>query len=335
MPMRLENIHHSFDSRGIAGLHGVDLKPKSGEMFAIVGPNGAGKTSLLRVLSGQLTPQKGTVHTADKCAWLDSSMNIPSLMNVQEWLIQQIKRSIDSEKKIQLARDMADSFEFTFQLKLTIGELSDGLLQRVKLAGVLIDNPELLLLDEPFSHLDFPTRNAVLTVLKPYLQQREIACVWITHQLDDAYAWADRMGLLYFGKWEQTGTPEDVFYRPRSVFAARFLGHENLVTVTRPNPSVQWQTPFGVWDSKGIGMGKTHLVMCIPPQAFELHPQGNWHGQVVKTSFKGHHGAITVNAKENEWIIEWNQGPGLSLYISGREVRFNANLEHCIGIDCL
>ena len=123
MPMRLENIHHSFDSRGIAGLHGVDLKPRAGEIFAIVGPNGAGKTTLLRVLRGDLKPQKGIVVEADRCAWLDSTSLVPLEANVQNWLVEQIRRHIDAEKKIQLARDMADAFEFTFQLKLSVREL--------------------------------------------------------------------------------------------------------------------------------------------------------------------------------------------------------------------
>lgn len=335
MPMRLENIHHSFDSRGIAGLHGVDLKPRAGEIFAIVGPNGAGKTTLLRVLRGDLRPQKGTVVEADRCAWLDSTSLIPHEANVQTWLIEQVHRSMEAEKKLQLARDMADAFEFTFQLKLTARELSDGLLQRVKLAGALIDRPDLLLLDEPFSHLDTPTRESVLAVLKPYLREREIACVWITHQREDALAWSDRMGLLYFGKWEQVGPPEEMFFRPRTVFAARFMGHENLVTVTRPTPASHWQTPLGNWDSQGIGMGKTHLVMAIPPGAFNLDPNGFWSGQVLRTSFKGHHGSVYVRAKEHEWVLQWAQGPGLGLLTPGREIRFNVNLEHAIGIDCL
>lgn len=335
MPMRLENIHHSFDSRGIAGLHGVDLRPRAGEIFAVIGPNGAGKTTLLKVLRGQITPQRGSVVEADRCAWLDASFTVPVEANVQEWLVQQIKRSLDDEKKIQLARDLADALEFTFQLKSSAKELSDGLLQRVKLAGVLIDRPDLLLLDEPFSHLDTPTREAVLQVLRPYLRQQEIACVWVTHQREDALAWADRIGLLHFGKWEQLGSPEEVFFRPRSVFSARFLGHENLVTVQRPNPSTHWQTLFGAWDSQGIGLTKNHIVMAIPPHAFELHPQGNFSGQVVKTSFKGHHSQVVVRSQQQEWIIEWSGGAGLGLLVPGREVRFNVDLDLAIGIDCL
>jgi len=335
MPMRLENIHHSFDSRGIAGLHGVDLKVKPGEILAIVGPNGAGKTTLLRVLKGDLRPQQGIVVLADRMTYLDSTSQIPGEANVQEWLCQQVRRHMDQDKKVQLARDMADSLEFTFQLKLSVRELSDGLLQRLKLAGALIDRPDLLLLDEPFSHLDTPTREAVLNVLRPYLKQRDIACVWVTHQREDALAWADRVGLLYFGKWEQVGHPEEVFFRPRSVFAARFMGHENLVTVTRPNPSVHWQTPFGPWDSQGIAMGKTHVVLAIPPQAFKLDPHGTWAGQVVRTSFKGHHGSLLLRCQQQEWVVEWSNGPGISQLMPGREVRFNVELRHSIGIDCL
>ena len=329
--MRLENVHHLFDSRGIAGLHGIDLKVKSGELFAVLGPNGAGKTTLLKVLRGEFRPQSGKVTEADRCAWLDSSTVIPPEANIQTWLVEQVRRGVDAEKKSQLARDMAESLEFTFQLKLKARELSDGLLQRVKIAGALIDHPDLLLLDEPFSHLDTPTRESVLSVLKPYLQQREIACVWVTHQREDALTFADRIGLMYFGKWEQVGTPEELYFHPRTLFSAKFMGHENLVTVSRPTPNVLWQTPFGGWDSQGIGFGKTHVVMCIPPTAFTIDPQGSFAGQVVRISFKGAHTHVTVKLHDAEWVLEWTQGP----FKHASEVRFNAHLRGAIGIDCL
>ncbi len=328
--MRLEGVHLSFDPRGIAGLHGVDLKPLPGELLAVMGPNGAGKTTLLRLLRGDIAPQKGRVISAERPAWLDNGENPPAAMLVGEWLSSRIKRALTPEQKLQLTRDLADALEFTFQLKLPAGQLSSGLLQRVKIAGALIDHPDLLLLDEPFAHLDAPTRADILAHLRPYLRERQITAVWVTHHTEDALAWADRVAILHCGKWEHVGTPAEVFHRPRTLFSARFLGHTNLVNVGRPSPAQAWQTPFGPWDSQGVASDKTRVVMAIPPHAFHPDPHGPWLGEVTESRFRGHSSLLAVTCHQASWEMEW-RGPLPPL----KELRFSVDLGQAIGVDCL
>ena len=149
----LENVRLRFDSRGIAGLSGVSLKLSEGTITALMGPNGSGKTTLLRILSGELTPDSGTINREEGALFVTAPEVSPEL-NVQKYLISRAKEEIPDEKKIQLSRDLADIFEFTFQLRQKMGELSAGQKQKVFLAGELIRNPRLILLDEPFTHLD-------------------------------------------------------------------------------------------------------------------------------------------------------------------------------------
>lgn len=331
--MRLEGIHVSFDKRGIAGLHGIDLHLKPGEVFAVMGISGAGKTTLLKVLAGEITPQ-GKIDVPHRVSMMSGASDWGYQGNVQEGLVKAIKRPLTTEQKIQLTRDLADSFEFTFQLKQNASELSEGQRQRVRLAEALIDAPELLLLDEPFAHLDGPLREELLTLLQAYVRERGITTVWVTHQSEDALPWADRLGIMHFGKWEQVNTPEEVFWRPRTLVVAQLLGHRNLVTVNRQDPAHHWHTPFGPWNSQGIGYQKTHLVLSIPPHAFKLDPQGPWSGKVVKKAFMGHHGHVTVDFQGQNWLAQWN-GSSLTNTRVGEIIRFSVDLSFGVGIDCL
>lgn len=332
--MRLENVRVTFDARGIAGLHGVSLHVRPGEIFVVMGANGAGKTTLLRVLSGELIPHSGTVQTVDRVSHMDVKLALSSDDSIQTWLMKAIKRNLDEEKKLQLARDLADAFEFPLQLKRRLSEVSEGQRQRARLAHALIDGPELLLLDEPFAHLDAPLRLELLALLKRYTKEREITVVWVTHQRDEALATADRLGVLHLGKFEQIGTPEDVFWQPKSLVVAQLLGHQNLVTVTRHTPSEPFQTPFGPWHSQGVANGKTHLVLAIPAEAFQLDPQGSFSGIIETVRFQGHHSEIVVQNSGQSWILRYT-GRQLSLQKPGETRRFNVQLSQAVGIDCL
>lgn len=332
--MRLEDVRVTFDARGIAGLHGVSLHVRPGETFVVMGANGAGKTTLLRVLSGELRPHSGKVQTLERVAHMDVKLALSSDDSIQAWLMKAIKRPLDDEKKLQLARDLADAFEFPLQLKRRLSEVSEGQRQRARLACALIDGPELLLLDEPFAHLDAPLRFELLALLKKYTKEREVTVVWVTHQRDEALATADRLGVLHLGKFEQIGTPEDVFWQPKSLVVAQLLGHQNFVTVTRHTPAEPFQTPFGPWRSQGAGPGKTHLVLAIPAEAFQLDPQGSFAGVIEAVRFQGHHSELILRNSGQSWTVRY-PGRQLSLEKLGESRRFNVQLSQAVGIDCL
>ncbi|MFL5784353.1 MAG: ABC transporter ATP-binding protein, partial [Bacteriovoracaceae bacterium] len=201
----LENIRLRFDPRGIAGLSGVNLVLSEGTITALMGPNGSGKTTLLRILSGELSPESGSVKTQDNVVYMKPENVSPSL-NVQKYLMSRVKAEIEEDKKIQLSRDLADIFEFTFQLRQTVGELSAGQRQKVMLAGELIRNPKLVLLDEPFTHLDPHTRKEIIKSLFEYVRRQNITLLWVTHDLNEAARFSDKVVLLQHGKIEQEGT---------------------------------------------------------------------------------------------------------------------------------
>lgn len=332
--MRLDHVSLSFDQRGLAGVHDLSLHLKPGEIFGIMGASGAGKTTLLKILGGTLAPDSGKVLPPERFAHLDMNAVPHCHLPLQEWLMSAVKRNLSEEQKLQWARDLADTFEFPMQLKRRLDEVSEGQRQRARLAYALMDAPELLLLDEPFAHLDGPLREELLKLLRAYVKKRGMTVVWVTHQRDEALSLSDRMGILHFGKWEQTGTPAEVYWKPKSLVVAKLMGHQNLVTVSRANPRELWQTPFGSWDSQGVGQGKTHCVLSLPPRAFQVDSQGPWQGPIVEARFLGHHSELVVTLHGQNWHLGY-PGLGLNSLQVSDICRFSVDLSQGVGIDCL
>lgn len=262
--IEVNNLSKKYDSRGIAGLHSINFKLVAGEVMAIMGPNGGGKSTLLNILSGKLKNDSGEF-TVDGNVALFPEVETPADKNVQKFLIEQVTLDIDDEKKIQLARDLADTFEFTFQLRQKLSELSSGQKQKILLAAKLINRPALFLMDEPFAHLDPFTRKDILKNLFQYIRDQKITLLWVTHDLEEAFRFSDTIGILNFGKLEQWDKPENILRSPRNLFVAQFIGYQNFLPVKKTAEG--WETPWGVWKTDLLG----HLneaIMVIPDQGW-------------------------------------------------------------------
>ncbi len=294
----LENVRLRFDSRGIAGLSGVSLKLGEGTITALMGPNGSGKTTLLRILSGELSPDSGTIHT-EEAALFVTAPEVPAELNVQKYLIGRTREEIPEEKRIQLSRDLADIFEFTFQQRQKMGELSAGQKQKVFLAGELIRNPRLILLDEPFTHLDPHTRKDILKALFDYVRRQNLTLLWVTHDLNEAARFSDKIILLQHGKIEQEGTPEELMVQPKNIFTAQFLGYHNFFPVKR-NGNL-WMTP---WGEKKFSTTITSddAILVVPDTAWEIDPDSKFKAVVQEQFFRDTQ-RTTMALNDNRMII--------------------------------
>lgn len=261
----LKGIKKIFDARGIAGLHDIDFSLSEGEIFSVVGPNGSGKSTLLRIIAGLVTPDSEVLSLPHTVKFFQ--MTPPSHdMNVRDFLTRNVTGNIDHEKKIQLARDLADIFEFTFQLRQKFSELSAGQAQKVLVAHELMNRSDVLLLDEPFSHLDPFTRENILILLFDYLKKQKTAVVWVTHDLKEALRFSHRIGLMNFGKWEQVGSPQELLSAPATLFSAKFMGYKNLMVVTYEDG---WTTPWGVIDRPPHSRKEAILIL---PHTWKVSP---------------------------------------------------------------
>ena len=291
----ISHISKVFDARSIAGLHDISFTINKGEILALMGPNGSGKTTLINIICGKLKADSGTVSIDGRMtAFEDKNFNDE---NVQKFLIRENTLEIDDDKKLQLTRDLADIFEFTFQLRQNLSELSAGQLQKVLLASKLVNSPSLLLLDEPFTHLDPHTRKDILKSLFDYIRRQNISLLWVTHDLEEATFFSDRICLLNFGKLEQLGTPKEVISLPRSLFSSKFFGYENFLSINPVNN--QWRTP---WGSFGHTEETEAKILVIPTHAL-IENENGLEVKITSIHIRGRDQLVKFSLAEKNFLM--------------------------------
>jgi ABC-type Fe3+/spermidine/putrescine transport system ATPase subunit len=324
--IKLNKATKVFDSRGIAGLHAIDLEIHKGSIFALMGPNGSGKTTLLNVLSKKISLDSGSLNVQGKIYFFEKKNPEPEL-NVQRFLMESVQdQEIATDKKLQLSRDMADIFEFTFQLRQTIGQLSQGQLQKVLMAAELINQPDILFLDEPFIHLDPMSRKDILDSLFTYLRQREVTVLWITHERDEALRFADQVGLLQHGKLEQVSTPVKILQAPRNLFVAQYFGHQNFIKISGNNG--QWVTPWGEFKSE---LNDQEGYLVVPPTAWKVDPDSSLEGVILHHYPQYFECEIELEVSEKRFKVSLP----LKTYKNwedGQKLRISADLSQCFVI---
>lgn len=221
----------------------VELQLEKGEFFSLLGPSGCGKTTLLRLIAGLEENTSGSIRING-----EELVHVPPVerqigMVFQDYalfphlsVIENISyglraRHLSSREIRQKAEVMVELFELTTLKTRAIHELSGGEKQRVALARSLIIEPRILLLDEPFSALDYNLRARLRRELRDYQKRLGFTTIFVTHQQEEALMLSDRMGLMQQGRLWQYGTPEELYQYPVNRFVAEFLGETNFITV--------------------------------------------------------------------------------------------------------
>ena len=222
----------------------LDLDIASGEFFSLLGPSGCGKTTTLRMVAGFTDPTSGTIlvdgedvtstppHKRDVNTVFQSYALFEHLDvrgNVGFGLR---RRGLDRATLDRRVSEMLELVELGDRGKERPSRLSGGQRQRVALARALINEPKVLLLDEPLAALDLKLRHAMQAELKAIQREVGITFLFVTHDQGEALSMSDRVAIMNEGVIEQCGTPEDVYERPTSVFAAGFIGTSNLMSGT-------------------------------------------------------------------------------------------------------
>ncbi|MGV6871858.1 ABC transporter ATP-binding protein [Pseudochelatococcus sp. B33] len=243
--VRIEKLRKTFGVTTV--LSNFNLLISEGEFVVLLGPSGCGKTTVLRSLAGLETPSDGrisigsqVVHdTARSIAVPTQRRNLGLVfqsyalwphMTVFENVAYplRIRRLPASEIRKSVA-DILDLVGLAHLAKRPSTDLSGGQQQRVALARALVASPQLLLLDEPLSNLDAERRTALRKQLRDIHRQVQTTTLYVTHDQIEALTMADRVLIMNGGNIEQIGTPREVFHKPVSAFAARFLGYENIL----------------------------------------------------------------------------------------------------------
>jgi putative spermidine/putrescine transport system ATP-binding protein len=220
---------------------GVDLSIEKGEFFTMLGPSGSGKTTLLRIIAGFVAADAGTVELNG----LDVSREPPYARNVntvfQDYALfphmdvfQNVEyglrvKHFGRDERRRRAQQALDMVRLSEHGKRKPAELSGGQRQRVALARAIVNEPAVLLLDEPLGALDLKLRQEMQLELKRIQREVGITFVFVTHDQEEALTMSDRLIVLNQGRIEQDGTPIEVYERPTNEFVAGFIGVSNVL----------------------------------------------------------------------------------------------------------
>ncbi|VXB29031.1 ABC transporter ATP-binding protein [Aeromicrobium sp. 9AM] len=217
----------------------LDLVVPQGKFFALLGPSGCGKTTTLRMVAGLETPTSGTIHLGDTEITYDKPYKRPvntvfqnyalfPHLNIAKNVAFGLERRGIKDHKKQVA-DMLELVELTSQAHKKPTQMSGGQQQRVALARALINQPEVLLLDEPLGALDLKLRRGMQLELKRIQTEVGLTFVHVTHDQEEAMTMADTIAVMNQGVIEQMGAPNELYENPRTTFVANFLGQSNLI----------------------------------------------------------------------------------------------------------
>ena len=237
--LQLRQIRKSFDNTEV--LKGIDLEVAQGEFITLLGASGCGKTTTLRIIAGlelpdagqvilegqditNREPNKRDVNTVFQNYALFPHMNVSD--NVGYGLkIRKVPKA-EIERKVEQALRLVQLEEYGKRMP---DQLSGGQKQRIAIARAVINEPIVLLLDEPLGALDLKLRRQMQLELKRLQKQLGITFIYITHDQEEAINMSDRIGVMHEGILEQLGTPNEVYYQPQTSYVADFVGNANIL----------------------------------------------------------------------------------------------------------
>lgn len=348
--LKLEKITKKFGSTDI--LREISLEIHKGEFITLLGSSGCGKTTTIRIIAGLEMPDSGQVYLDGK----DVTLLEPNRRNVntvfQNYALfphmdvaanvaygLKLKKVAKGDIEERVAK-VLDLVQLNGYEKRMPSELSGGQKQRVAIARAVVNNPEVLLLDEPLGALDLQLRRQMQTELKRLQKQLGITFIYITHDQEEAMNMSDRIVVMKDGKFEQIGTPDEIYDAPKTSYVASFVGTANLIsgTLTEAADGVAYiKTPQGTVlasEVPGIQTGQT-VTAAVRSENMMLHKAPVEHGLrlVVKEKiFTGGMLKIFLEGNELGELVCSRQGINSTIG-PGDQVFADWTPEHAVLVD--
>jgi iron(III) transport system ATP-binding protein len=242
--LTVKNLSFSYQKTPV--LKGISFKVKQGGYLAVIGESGSGKSTLLNLIFGEYDLDKGEIFWKDNqilgpkynlvvgydfMKYVHQEFNLMPFITVEENIGKHLSNFFKKEKKERTA-ELLEVVELTAFAKTKVKNLSGGQKQRVALARALAKQPEIILLDEPFSHIDNFKKQSLRRSVFKYLKDNNITCIVATHDKEDVLGFADNMIVLHDTKIAVNNTPENLYKNPKTPLIASFFGEFNQIDGT-------------------------------------------------------------------------------------------------------
>lgn len=339
--LQLNKIHISFGAMHI--VRGVSLQLKQGEIGCLLGPSGCGKTTLLRAIAGFQELQLGLISIDDR-TMSDSNTTVPPEqrgvgmvfqdfalfphLNVADNISFGMRKASTLERR-QRVDELLDRIGLPGYHKRFPHELSGGQQQRIALARALAPKPGLLLLDEPFSSLDAELRERLAVEVRELLKKEGITALLVTHDQQEAFAMADKAGVMYQGELLQWDTPYQLYHQPRHQLVADFIGHGVLLQGT-VNTEGSLASPLGMLEHPSLMQVEsgTPVSFLVRPDDIVPDSQSRLRGKIKARGFRGAHNLYTVEL--NSGIELLTLSPSHEVLNVGTEIGLRAEFDHLV-----
>ena len=313
--LKVDKIYCEYEKRIVVS--DVTFEVKRGDHAALLGPSGCGKTTILKAIAGFVRLKDGKISIDGKTVSDKNQLLSPELrrvgmvfqehalfphLNVEKNIAVGLRKT-NYEKKNRLIESFVKRMGLGPERHKYPHELSGGQAQRVALACSLVCDPSVMLLDEPFSGLDEDLRFKLNEEVATILRERNITCLMVTHDQEEAFAFSDKIGVINAGRLQQWASPHDIYHEPKTKFVADFIGEgvflkgtlddsASLVTdyVTLKNHSV-----------KNVAQG-TMFDILLRPDDVIYDPLGENKVRIISKTFKGSQTLYSLQAEGKQKI---------------------------------
>ena len=327
--LNIQNLSCSYQKTAV--LENLDLSLHDNEIVCLLGESGCGKTTLLRAVAGLQTELTGQISIRQKVLNDPQTYVPPELrkiglifqdyalfphLNVFDNVAFSLSKMTKQEKQ-QRVQEVLALVQLSDLSARFPHQLSGGQQQRIAIARALAYQPDLMLLDEPFSNLDQHVRFQLIHEIRQLFKQRQMSALFVTHSKEEGFAFADRIALMQAGKIVQIDTAQKLYRKPNSPYVANFMGQANYIDVQVVD-KYSYQSCFGLLGSNSVieqTIGK-QLRLLLRPEHIEITPDLKGEATVKQVDFQGALQQISVLFAGQEFTVRYSNSSSECLAFS-------------------